>query len=522
MSPQDPVIPFSPPMQAVQQPYHYLSPLAPHPSQLPPAPAGVPPVSREWPANTDAHTGHTHVSSRMPKMGRDHSTSLSPVRGPLSVNHRDPVRASPVIQDQEVYSRSPVPLPIPTPGMFQCDISFLIYCARKNKQKKTTWVPVKSKENLSISFNCHTIDVARFKVLVTNTCGARHPNLPPLMDHCTNVSQPTMLWVAHMGRNPAWLKTGSQCVASDPMFSAWMDAIIKGGVKKGGLYLKMANPSAEQSRAADNDLMASTVRRHEAQTATLRAALDKAPMASGSALDGPSQPLAIGQTPFDQDDDAEDSCDEGFDARRIIEEQIFQKYAGNTGVDPRHTVYPHPTDVNRYIILTSGNVTSWARAIHGKHKGVSLTTPPSRLKFYNKRTRESAPLRPGDPSSAATPDASAPTSQALSPEMVASIVDICTERMARKRPLSPDMATSAVGVAGPEGELLEYLLFAGVANTEETMRVLKRNEVDSYTMFAEGFFTKDQLQQLGLTVGTLAKLCRNVGRYERSRAQARR
>ncbi|KAA1064566.1 hypothetical protein PGT21_008099 [Puccinia graminis f. sp. tritici] len=91
--------------------------------------------------------------------------------------------------------------------------------------------------------------------------------------------------------------------------------------------------------------------------------------------------------------------------------------------------------------------------------------------------------------------------------------------MARKRPLSPDMATSAVGVAGPEGELLEYLRFAGVANTEETMRVLKRNDVDSYTMFSEGFLSSDQLQQLGLTVGTLAKLCRNVGRYERSRAQ---
>ncbi|KAA1083372.1 hypothetical protein PGTUg99_030823 [Puccinia graminis f. sp. tritici] len=444
MSPQDPVIPFSPHLQAVPQPYHYLLPLAPHLSQLPPGPAGVPPVSREWPANTNSHTGPTHVSSQMPKMGCDHSTSLSPVRGPLSFNHQDPVRALPVIQDQEGYSRSPDPLPIPTPGMFQCDISFLIYCAWKNKQKKTTWVPVKSKENLSISFNCHTIDVAHFKVLVTNTCGARHPNMPPLMDHCTNVSQPTMLWVAHMGWNPAWLKTGSQCVASDPMFSAWMDAIIKGGVKKGSLYLKMANPSAEQSRVADNDLMASTVQRHEAQMATLRAALDKAPMASGSALDGPSQPLAIGQTPFDQDDDAEDSCDDGFDARRIIEEQIFQKYAGNTGVDPRHTVYPHPTDVNRYIILTSGNVTSWARVIHGKDKGT------------------------------------------LSPEMVASIVNICTERMARKRPLSPDMATSAVGVAGPKGKLLEYLLFAGVANTEETMRVLKRNEVDSYTMFAEG------------------------------------
>ncbi|KAA1079005.1 hypothetical protein PGTUg99_021080 [Puccinia graminis f. sp. tritici] len=83
------------------------------------------------------------------------------------------------------------------------------------------------------------------------------------------------------------------------------------------------------------------------------------------------------------------------------------------------------------------------------------------------------------------------------------------------------MATSAVGIAGPEGELLEYLQFAGVMNTKETMRVLKRNDVDSYTMFAEGFFTSDQFQQLGLTVGTLAKPFQNVSRYKCSRAQPR-
>ncbi|KAA1079006.1 hypothetical protein PGTUg99_021131 [Puccinia graminis f. sp. tritici] len=155
-----------------------------------------------------------------------------------------------------------------------------------------------------------------------------------------------MLWVGHMGQNPEWLKTGSQSVATDPMFSAWMDAINKGGVKKGGVYLKMANPSNDQSHAADNNLMGQTVWRHQAQMATLMAALDKRPNPAGPTPGTLSQPLAIGQTPFDQDDDAEDLCDDDFDAQRIIEEKIFQKYAGNTGVDPRHTVYPHPTDVN--------------------------------------------------------------------------------------------------------------------------------------------------------------------------------
>jgi hypothetical protein len=189
--------------------------------------------------------------------------------------------------------------------MFECDVSFLIYCAKKNKQKKTSWPAVKSKVNMSISFNCHTINVAHFKTLVTNACAVRHPKMPPLIEHCATVSPPTMLWVGYMGRNPKWLKSGSQCVATDPMFSAWIEAIIKGGVKKGGVYLKMANPSEDKSLAADNDLMAQTVRRHEAQTATLMAALDKHPVGtSGSALGPASQPLPIGQTPFDLDDDA--------------------------------------------------------------------------------------------------------------------------------------------------------------------------------------------------------------------------
>ncbi|KAA1111085.1 hypothetical protein PGT21_036389 [Puccinia graminis f. sp. tritici] len=388
-----------------------------------------------------------------------------------------------------------------------------MYCARKNKQKKTVWSGVRSKVKISISFNCHTIDLPRFKELVTLACGKRHPNAPPLIDHGTNSSPPTMLWVAYMARNPKWLKTGSQSVATGPMFADWMQDIIKGGVKKGGLHLKMDNPSDNKSLAADNDLMAQTVCRHAAQMATLMSVLDKHPSTSA---DGPpgaplSQTLPLGQTPFDLDDDAEDSCDESFDAQKIIEEEIFRKYSGNIGVDPSHSVYPHPTDVNWYVILTAGN--------HGKVKGVSLTSPPSCVKFYNRKTRKSThvdpnehPVTPHVPPLAASanrPDASPPMGQIVTLDLVASIVEICTETISKKQARSPESSSLPVGVAGSEGQLLDYVKFAGVANPEETMRVLERNEVDSYTMFAEGFFTPEQLQQLGLTVGTLAKLCRN-------------
>jgi hypothetical protein len=65
---------------------------------------------------------------------------------------------------------------------------------------------------------------------------------------------------------------------------------------------------------------------------------------------------------------------------------------------------------------------------------------------------------------------------------------------------------------------LEYLHFAGVPKPDNTMRLLEKSDVDSYKMFADGFMRQDQLDAIGLTVGTLAKLCCNVRQYERSLA----
>ncbi|KAA1079007.1 hypothetical protein PGTUg99_021157 [Puccinia graminis f. sp. tritici] len=143
MSPLDPAMPVSPHRQVAPQSYHYQSPLAPRPTQLPPTPAAVPPGSHPWPPNADALYWPTHVSSPMPMKGATHHNSLPPLGQPLPFNHQDPVGASPVNQDQEVEevcSQSPVPLLRPTPGMFECEIIFLMYCARKNKHKKTSWV----------------------------------------------------------------------------------------------------------------------------------------------------------------------------------------------------------------------------------------------------------------------------------------------------------------------------------------------------------------------------------------------
>ncbi|KAA1085233.1 hypothetical protein PGTUg99_011436 [Puccinia graminis f. sp. tritici] len=478
-------------------------------SEYPPPASQAPSVFCNWPANPQAPNGPA-VST--PTAWNDSSPDQDQPRLSLAHHHGPtlPHQVLPVEKGQQLPTLGLVSSgrpPLPRSRMFQCDITFLIYCAKKNKQKKTVWTSLKSDVDMSISFDCQTINLNQFQHLVSTKCTGPYPKLPELLEHCTHSSPPSIRWVGYMGRNPNWLKTGSQSVVDPPTFLAWIQEIIKSGVKKGGVYLKMANPSDGNKLAASNDSIAATVRRHEAQVATARAAFGTQPLPSGSAA--PSESQAIGQGLFDLNEDA-DSCDESFDARKIIEEEIFKKYVGNVGVDVNHTVYPHPTDINRYIILTSGTVASWARAIVRKEKGVSLTSPPSCLKYNHCKGRGSnAWQAQGGPQSSDRPSGYSGAG-VMTPEMASKIAEICHQTLVRKRAHSPSLSFSPVGVACGEGELGEYLEFAGIAKKEETLGVLARHGVNSYDMFQDGFMTPEQLGVLGLPVGTLAKLCRNV------------
>ncbi|KAA1095601.1 hypothetical protein PGTUg99_008067 [Puccinia graminis f. sp. tritici] len=351
--------------------------------------------------------------------------------------------------------------------------------------------------------------------------------MPPIIEEFTNASPPTMSWVGHMGRHPDWLKSGLQSVAQGPMFTAWMDAILKSGAKKGGVHLKTSNPTDNDEVAASNDLMAVTARRLEARAATRAAAeipnelrdhsdgVGERRGPSGSASH--TGAINTDPSPFDLEDSGDDSCDEGFQARKIIQEDLFKKYQGNIGVDPHHAVFPHPTDVNRYVILTPGNVASWARAIHTKEIGVSLTCPPARMKYYTRkgaRGSERSPQRQ-------TPQGPASSAGQMTPEMVVTMMDLYHQRAGQKRAHSPGLEASPLGVGGSDEALVDYLTFVGVPDKEETVDLLKQSGVDHYQMFAEGFMSAEELQGLGLKVGILAKLRRNVGRYERSLTSGR-
>ncbi|KAA1138506.1 hypothetical protein PGTUg99_021026 [Puccinia graminis f. sp. tritici] len=88
--------------------------------------------------------------------------------------------------------------------------------------------------------------------------------------------------------------------------------------------------------------------------------------------------------------------------------------------------------------------------------------------------------------------------------------------MSRKRRASS--AGSDTSPHNQQGSLEDYLSFAGVTNKEATLQKLAAYKIDQYYLFKADHLTPANLQELGLSMGNLAKLRANVTRYERSLA----
>ncbi|WAQ91649.1 hypothetical protein PtA15_15A38 [Puccinia triticina] len=389
-------------------------------------------------------------------------------------------------------------LPV-APHIFTCDISFVVYCSRKNKQNQPVWNSIQSpKEGHWITIDTRTITYDLFHQLVAAKCAKNYAKLPSLLHKGTTTIPPYIHWSGYIICNKQWPKGRPKPISTRSDFAAWIDAITKARTPatKGGVSIKMADPAVEIALAANNDLLVESVRRSEAWEAAMAAQQ--------------SQGSLLGLHPLDlMDDDSDgDSCNEDFKARTIIKVDLFNKYKQNTGVVSSHPIYPDPTDVNRYIILTPGNVALWAKAIHLKEPGVGLLSPPATLKYYNRKTKKSLLLD-------ASPGAPGP--QLGSSDLVASLVEACRATI-RSNATNLNLVQSppSLDAGSLEGDpplLIEYLKFAGVLPTEKTLAILAGKDIDSYQMFADGYMSNEDLKGLGLTKGTLAKLRNNVGPY---------
>ncbi|KAI9616211.1 hypothetical protein KEM48_005303 [Puccinia striiformis f. sp. tritici PST-130] len=177
------------------------------------------------------------------------------------------------------------------------------------------------------------------------------------------------------------------------------------------------------------------------------------------------------------DSEHEDSSDVEFDDLDVHVDNIYKNI-------------PDPTDPDQYILLTAGNVDVWAKALSLRVAGVSITAPPSSIKFLlrSKAAKAKAPV---------------------ADQGLAAIAQwLTTHQNGHKRSSPP---SSVYG--GTAENLIDYLDFISIAphKREGILNTLLHNDIDDYQMFKS--LSIEELKALGFNVGVISKLRTNVGKY---------
>ncbi|KAI7961264.1 hypothetical protein MJO28_001753 [Puccinia striiformis f. sp. tritici] len=202
-----------------------------------------------------------------------------------------------------------------------------------------TWVAIKNPKKLSIKIDVQGLDWDTSRSIIATACSSTYNKIARLFEDGTFSTPCKIDWFGYIFRDSNYPKDPTVLVVDPIAFSVWMNTIISTWACKGGITILMPNPQEKVVRAEKADLVAEVVRRAEARKSLARASTS---------------------------------------TRIISEEILYAKYPINTSYDQ---IYPNPTDADRYILLTSGNVVLWAKAMHRRQPGVNIFTPPAGMKF---------------------------------------------------------------------------------------------------------------------------------------------
>lgn len=149
-----------------------------------------------------------------------------------------------------------------------------------------------------------------------------------------------------------------------------------------------------------------------------------------------------------------------------------------------------------------------------KTPGISIDSPPSHFKY---KTRKTPALASNALSSGAgslnTSQLMAIATAVAQAQAVVNSSDLRAKVPAEARANSP---TSSEPDPGAIGTMSGYLNFAGVVeNKENILRMLSSNDIDQFSLFKPGHFSKEELLLIGVKLGTIAKLRANVNKYRK-------
>ncbi|PLW15402.1 hypothetical protein PCANC_10690 [Puccinia coronata f. sp. avenae] len=297
----------------------------------------------------------------------------------------------------------------------------------------------------------------------------------------TSSNPSTMTWTAYILKNKKFPKSAPISIFDNVSLTQWLNKINFAQQSKGGVMIRMDNPCNEVLPACKEDLLARTMKRINAR------------------CDGPPTTAKRARRSGDHspaDSDEESSSGPEFNNLDVHSDEIYAKYGMNSDYDRVHPVFLDPTNANRYILLTSGNVDKWAKALCMQTPGVSLLSPPSSIKYLTRQKKDK--LNHNDN---------------LAPSGSNPFVDFTKWLASQKAsPRSPSPPLSNYG--DTSSDLADYLEFIKIAphKREGLLNTLLHNDIDSYQMFKR--LGVAELKLLGFNVGVITKLRSNVHRYK--------
>ncbi|PLW19508.1 hypothetical protein PCASD_18936 [Puccinia coronata f. sp. avenae] len=241
----------------------------------------------------------------------------------------------------------------------------------KAKKAEVKWVAYKHQKDSAVSFNPEGIDWTNFQKIVRTKSWKSFSTMPSMIEERSKSDPPSITWRAFILQNEEYVKGTLVVIFSDYDFQKWMDCIVENNAKRGGIILTMENLLVKKKLAHMEALLAKSI------------------CAESSRLASQSGPAAS--------DDENSSCQD-YEDLDVYLNDIYKTYGINAEFDCKIPCYPHPTDKQKYILLTPDNVELWAKELMRKTPGISIDSPPSHFKY---KTRKTPALASNSPSSGA-------------------------------------------------------------------------------------------------------------------------
>ncbi|KNZ49234.1 uncharacterized protein VP01_5133g2 [Puccinia sorghi] len=200
-------------------------------------------------------------------------------------------------------------------------------------------------------------------------------------------------------------------------------------------------------------------------------------------------------------DDLNDPTLDFEDKTNLYMEKLYQAHQPNLKYEKDFPIFIDTTDPNRYIPLTLATVQAWAKALNSGTDGVSISSPPSSLRFVNLSSKKCKINHETSGSN----------------NVGQLLVNLLISKNKVGCPSPSDGSQSSDSEVGTTA-IINYLKFIKIRPTkhEEVLEILEKNDITSFKLFKSKNITQDHMSRWVLSNGIIAQFRDNVLKYKKS------